>query len=249
MKFQAHRGVCTECPENTIPAFERAIEQGYSYIETDTRATKDDIWVLMHDETLNRTCRNGDGTELTKPVKLSEITYKEMLNYDAGIVRGNEFKGTLIPTLAQLLNLAKQAEITVKLDNIIQFYTDEQLKILFNLVVSSKATVAFTCSSIDFIKKILDAIPDAEIHYDGLVNAEIMEELSKVLKDNYWVVWMCLPSAAKNWFKLPRASDDLCALVRSYTKLGLWIFELEEQLKEAEHWKADLIETDGTVKP
>ena len=35
MLFQAHRGVSTEYPENTMPAFEAAWTQGYQIIETD----------------------------------------------------------------------------------------------------------------------------------------------------------------------------------------------------------------------
>ena len=62
MNFQAHRGVSTEYPENTMPAFIAAVEQGYTYIETDPLVTKDNVCVLMHDKTLNRTCRNDDGS-------------------------------------------------------------------------------------------------------------------------------------------------------------------------------------------
>ena len=36
MIYQAHRGVCTECPENTLPAFRKAWEQGYKVIEMDS---------------------------------------------------------------------------------------------------------------------------------------------------------------------------------------------------------------------
>ena len=56
-KLQAHRGVCTEAPENTMAAYRLAVAQGYDIIEFDPKCTKDDMWVVHHDMTLNRTCR------------------------------------------------------------------------------------------------------------------------------------------------------------------------------------------------
>lgn len=51
----AHRGSSKICPENTMAAFRKALEQGATGIETDVQLTKDGHLVLIHDETLNRT--------------------------------------------------------------------------------------------------------------------------------------------------------------------------------------------------
>ena len=67
VKLQAHRGVSAECPENTMPAFITAIEQGYNAIETDVMATKDNVLVLHHDATINRTARRADGSDIGAP--------------------------------------------------------------------------------------------------------------------------------------------------------------------------------------
>ncbi len=48
MKIIAHRGASRECPENTLRAFERAIEIGVDGIETDVRKTADGVLVLHH---------------------------------------------------------------------------------------------------------------------------------------------------------------------------------------------------------
>ena len=56
-KLQAHRGVAAEYPENTMPAFIKAYEQGYDIIEFDPKMTADHIPVVLHDRTLNRTGR------------------------------------------------------------------------------------------------------------------------------------------------------------------------------------------------
>ena len=61
----AHRGGASEAPENTLPAFERAVQLGYTYLETDVHVTADGVLVAFHDTDLSRTCgRPGIITEL-----------------------------------------------------------------------------------------------------------------------------------------------------------------------------------------
>jgi glycerophosphoryl diester phosphodiesterase len=61
----AHRGGASEAPENTLPAFERAVDLGYTYLETDVHVTSDGVLVAFHDTDLSRTCgRPGIITEL-----------------------------------------------------------------------------------------------------------------------------------------------------------------------------------------
>lgn len=56
----AHRGASAYAPENTISAFEKAIEMGTVIIETDVHQTKDSVVVIMHDLSVDRTT-NGKG--------------------------------------------------------------------------------------------------------------------------------------------------------------------------------------------
>ena len=61
----AHRGGASEAPENTLPAFARAVELGYTYLETDVHVTSDGVLVAFHDTDLSRTCgRPGIITQL-----------------------------------------------------------------------------------------------------------------------------------------------------------------------------------------
>lgn len=61
VKYVAHRGLSAIAPENTIPAYELAGKAGFWGAETDIMPTSDGQWVLMHDDTVDRTT-NGTGT-------------------------------------------------------------------------------------------------------------------------------------------------------------------------------------------
>lgn len=62
----AHQGGGKEHVENTWPAFERAVELGYRFIETDTQVTADGVLLAFHDDTLDRvTTRTGRVSDLT----------------------------------------------------------------------------------------------------------------------------------------------------------------------------------------
>ena len=77
----AHRGGASDAPENTMPAFQRAIDLGYIYIETDVHATKDGVLLAFHDDDLSRTCN--------RPGLISELNFEEVKD---ARVNGSELK-------------------------------------------------------------------------------------------------------------------------------------------------------------
>lgn len=96
----AHRGASAERPENTLAAFELAIEHGADVIEADVRRTADGALLVLHDPDLDRTT-SGSGP-------LREIGADEARRLDAG-------GGQPIPTVAEVLELAGR-RVRVNLD-------------------------------------------------------------------------------------------------------------------------------------
>jgi glycerophosphoryl diester phosphodiesterase len=91
----AHRGASRQAPENTMAAFQRALELGAGGIELDVQLTADGCLVVIHDEMLDRTS-NGKG-----PVK--EKTLEELKRLDFGSWFSPEFRDERIPTLEEVL--------------------------------------------------------------------------------------------------------------------------------------------------
>lgn len=249
MQYQAHRGVGTEFPENTMPAFEAAAAQGYAYIELDPAFTKDDRCVVLHDRTINRTCRYPDGGVIRREIPLSDLSYEQALAFDAGLFKAYKFRGTRIPLLSEVLEWAKGTDLTVKLDNTIQRFPDHQIALLFDIVERAGAKVAFTGSELPYVQKVLSRFPGAEIHYDGPVDEATLIDLRAMVQAGRLYVWLPLACPATAWVKVATAQESLCRLVKRYAKLGLWIVSGREQVETAERYRADLIETAGEIKP
>ncbi len=93
----AHRGACFYAPENTLESFAVARRQGASWIETDVKLTADNVPVLIHDETLERTT-NGIGL-------VAETNLEELQKLDAGAWFSPQYKGAAVPTLEEAIKL------------------------------------------------------------------------------------------------------------------------------------------------
>ena len=120
--LQGHRGARGLLPENTLPAFQKALDLGVDTIECDMAITKDGVVVIHHDLRLNPdTTRGADGKWLDAPgPAISELMFDELQRYDVGRLKpGTEYAkglpqqlpvdGTRIPRLADLFELVKKS--------------------------------------------------------------------------------------------------------------------------------------------
>ncbi|MBD7941565.1 glycerophosphodiester phosphodiesterase family protein [Brevundimonas sp. Sa3CVA3] len=81
VEVAAHRGLHMGgvAPENSLDAYRLAARAGFDLVETDLQATSDGVLVLMHDSTLNRTCRNAaDYTPLSGTVRLDQTSFADL---------------------------------------------------------------------------------------------------------------------------------------------------------------------------
>src|SRR5262245_8426473 len=95
----AHRGASSYATENTLAAFDRALEMGVRHIELDVDFTSDGHIVVIHDDTVDRTT-NGSG-----PV--TSHTLAALRALDAGSWFGDKFSGEQIPTFHEVLERYK----------------------------------------------------------------------------------------------------------------------------------------------
>lgn len=93
----AHRGASGYAPENTLAAFDKAVEMQADYIEIDVQLSKDDLPVVIHDDTLDRTT-NGTGN-------ISAHTFQELRSLDAGSWFDKDYAGEKIPSLNEVLEM------------------------------------------------------------------------------------------------------------------------------------------------
>ena len=120
--LQGHRGARGLMPENTLPAFQKALDLGVDTLECDLAITRDGVVVVHHDLHLNPdTTRRPDGQWLAaRGPAIAELSYAELQRYDVGRLKpGTEYAkafpdqqavdGTRVPRLADLFELVRKS--------------------------------------------------------------------------------------------------------------------------------------------
>lgn len=126
---QGHRGTRGHLPENTLPAFQRALEMGVDTLELDCGITRDGVVVIHHDRRLNPDVARGpDGKWVSAPAPtIYSLTFAELQRYDVGRIRpGSEYAkrfprqqpvdGTRVPKLSDLFSLAKPTGVRFNIE-------------------------------------------------------------------------------------------------------------------------------------
>lgn len=151
----AHRGASGKglAPENTLAAFEQAIQLGVDVIEIDLRATRDQQLVVLHDLDLQRTT---DRSGLVR-----DLTLEEVRQADAGSWCGEKFRGERVPTLEEVLELARHRVlvlIEIKADGI----AERTLEVIADLGAEDQVIIqSFVPQIVRRIKLLEPGIPAA----------------------------------------------------------------------------------------
>jgi len=147
-KLIGHRGVKNLCPENTIESISKAYDLGLNYVEVDVKITKDEIPILLHDDTIDRTT-NGFGSPLN-------FNYNKLKKLDAGEYFYKKKTNIFIPKLDDVLNLCikKKGNLNIEL---------KPNKGFEKLNVQKTVELTKNIRSIDFFFSSFDLISTIEI--------------------------------------------------------------------------------------
>lgn len=125
----AHRGLSAQAPENTLSAIRLALEEEVDMIEFDLHMSRDQVPVVIHDPTLERTT-DGSG-------QVKEMSLFELRKLDAGAWFGDAYLGERIPTLTEVMALVQG-----KSKLLIELKWDDEGEVYPGLVDSVLAEIA-----------------------------------------------------------------------------------------------------------
>lgn len=108
MKVIAHRGFCGEYPENTMLSFKKAVEDGCDELELDVQLTKDNILVIIHDETIDRVT---DGTG-----NVRDYTFEELRKFNVRATFGDKYGFNPIPSFEEYVSWVKDQNVTTNIE-------------------------------------------------------------------------------------------------------------------------------------
>ncbi len=203
----SHKGYWVDAPENTLPAFIMSRQMKYLYIETDVRFTKDNVAVLSHDDTVDRTS-NGSGA-------IPKLTLEQLLAFDFSEM-SPQYHDVRITTFEQFIQFCAKNYIhpVVELKGSM---TDAQINQLFAIVGKYDMTEHVTWISFDYtnLQRIQRLYPSAEMSYLSIKITEQEIEKTKQLKTEQNNVY--LSAKHENVTNKARA---LC--IRSRVYLQLW---------------------------
>ena len=121
LDVQGHRGARGLRPENTLPAFEKALELGVTTLEMDIQTTSDRVLVVFHDQHLDaKRCVSDTGHGVPRE-PFNELRFEQLAQIDCGSQPSSKFPeqkpvpGAGVPRLEQVFDLARDADYPVQL--------------------------------------------------------------------------------------------------------------------------------------
>ncbi len=170
-EISAHRGSSVDYPENSIPAYAAAIEQGADWIELDVHQTADNIVVISHDANIKRIA----GVDKN----IWEMTYAELETYDVGSWFSDEYSYLRLPTLDEVLKLCK-GKIKLNIEIKPTGHETDFEKNVIDIVKANGFENDCMLASLDIeaLKKVKEIDPNIKTLYDMTVAAGNISEMT-----------------------------------------------------------------------
>lgn len=229
----AHRGANKIAPQNTLPAFQKALEFNADGIETDVHLCKDGEIVICHNYTVDETS-NGKGF-------IDEMTFAQLRALDFGSYFSKDFEGVTLPSLAELLKLTKNMNLInieikppLKDNELVKKVVDEVHKfgIEKNSIIS-----CFDPECIRLVKEIDKNLKTGLLYEKSELGDEIM---------NFGVAKYCLQlnadAAHPEYFLINE--DDVKDLHANGIAVNPWTVNEKEDIIKYTQWGCDALITD-----
>lgn len=174
VKSVNHRGYNVAAPENTLSAFKLSAQNRFDYVECDVSFTSDNVPVVLHDATIDRTS-NGTGY-------ISQMTFAEVREYDFGSWYSEDFAGEKIPSFEEFIALCKKLGLHPYIEiKSSAAYTQEQISILVDIVkrYGMKGNVTYISFDAKYLGYVKNVDPNARLGYvmDDVTEAAITTAL------------------------------------------------------------------------
>lgn len=157
-EITAHRGDSEEKPENSLPAFESALNNMVDYVELDVRLTKDNVPVIFHDNNMSRIT----GADYN----INELYFCNIKIMDAGSWFNKKYSNVRIPTLEETIIMLKdkvRLNIEIKPVDNSEILVDKVLALINYYHIENKCII--TSSDYDILKKVKISSPKYRTGY------------------------------------------------------------------------------------
>lgn len=217
MKIISHRGESNYAPENTMSAFYLAYLNNTDGIELDIRKTKDNVIVINHDKTIDRTS-NGAG-------KIENLSYSKLLKYDFGAKKEKKFSGEKIVTLDDFLKYFSDKNIIIYIEIKEKGYEGEIVDLIKRYCIDNIVLISFKYEILEKIYNIDKAIKLGWLLYE--VDNNTIKKIKKINIEYVLSVSICL------------GIDDVEECHNNKLKVGAWGILGKDDLKRLKYIKAD----------
>ncbi|KAF0524185.1 glycerophosphodiester phosphodiesterase family protein [Pediococcus pentosaceus] len=189
-----HRGAMDYAPEESLPAYKMARQIGFNHVEGDVHFTKDNIPVMIHDDTINRTAFNLDGSLLSQDVAVVEHTLDELNQYSYAMIHNkfrSEYKDTKLCTFEDMVKIGKAYNYHLHVELKIEM-TKEQVQTLVDIAAKYGMldNIGWQAFTHEWLKPLQEIYPKATLELlteDNPTN-ELLAEMKNYQNGSNYVI-------------------------------------------------------------